>query len=225
MNQTLTDKNLMDEALMEKIIAQVLAELKKFSTAIPVELSARHVHLKQADIDKLFNGQLTRSKDLSQPGQFLSRERVRLIGPRGVIDNVAVLGPARKESQVEISLTDARILGIQAPVRHSGDIENTPGIVLSSHRGIVGIDNGVIVAGRHIHMPEKDAERFHVKDGDLVKVRMNSSRPVVLENVLVRVRNDFNLSMHIDFDEGNACGWEQGVPGTIVNNREKAVEL
>ena len=223
----------MDKTIIEKIVAQVLAELAAKPTAIPVELSARHVHLAQADIDALFDGHLTPAKDLSQPGQFLSKERVRLIGPKGVIDNVAVLGPARPESQVEISLTDARILGIDTPVRQSGEIKDTPGIVLSSHKGIVGLAQGVIVAGRHIHMPAKDAAGFNVKDGDLIKVRMNSSRPVVMEDVLVRVSDSFNLAMHIDFDEGNACGWKQGVPGTIVakvpgtivTNQEKAVEL
>lgn len=208
----------MDTSTIEKIVTRVLAELGNMPGAIPVELSARHVHLSQADIDTLFGfgEKLTPAKELSQPGQFLSKERVRLIGPRGVIDNVAVLGPARPESQVEISLTDARILGMDTPVRQSGEIKDTPGIVLSSHKGIVGLDQGVIVAGRHIHMPAKDAARFNVKDGERVKVRMNSSRPVVMEDVLVRVSDRFNLAMHIDFDEGNACGWKQGVPGTIV---------
>ncbi|MCP4119090.1 MAG: phosphate propanoyltransferase [Desulfobacteraceae bacterium] len=217
----------MDKTAIEKIIKQVLAELGKTSDAIPVELSARHVHLSRADMDTLFGfgENPTPAKELSQPGQFLSKERVRLIGPRGVIDNVAVLGPARPESQVEISLTDARILGIDTPVRQSGEIEDTPGIVLSSHKGIVGLDQGVIVAGRHIHMPAKDAARFNVRDGDRIKVRMNSSRPVVMEDVLVRVSDRFNLAMHIDFDEGNACGWKQGVPGTIVTNQEKVVEF
>ena len=113
------------------------------------------------------------------------------------------------------------MLGVDAPIRQSGDLENTPGLVLSSHNGIVGLDRGVIVAGRHVHMKKKDAERLNVNDREIIKVRMNSSRPVVMEDVLVRVDDDFNLAMHMDFDEGNACGWKQGMPGTIVSTQGK----
>ncbi len=209
----------MDKTIIDRIVSQVLAEINAASAAIPVELSARHVHLSQEHIDALFKGKLTPEKPLSQPKQFVSKERVRLIGPKGVIDNVAVLGPARKESQVEISLTDARILGVEAPIRQSGDLDNTPGLVLSSHNGIVGLDRGVIVAGRHVHMKKEDAQRFNLKDRETIKVRMNSARPVIMEDVLVRVDDDFNLAMHMDVDEGNACGWKQGVPGTIVSTQ------
>lgn len=214
----------MNEALVQHILETVMARLDHGPPAIPVELSARHAHLSQADIDQLFSGTLTVEKELSQPGQFLCRERVRLIGPKGVIDNVALLGPAREKSQVEISLTDARILGVDAPVRQSGDIASTPGIVLASSTGIVGLEDGVIVAGRHIHMPGENARQLHLRDGDRVKVHIDSKRPVIMEDVLVRVSDDFKLSMHIDFDEGNGCGWEKGTCGTIVPKKEYSLE-
>ena len=209
----------MDTSIISKIADQVIAELRRLTPSVPVELSARHAHLSQKDIDTLFKGQLTYAKPLSQPGQFLSKERVRLIGPKGVLDNVAVLGPARPESQVEISLTDARVLGISAPVRNSGDVNETPGIILASANGIVGLEKGVIVASRHIHMGPEDAARFGLRDKDRVRVRMESVRPVVLEDVLVRISENSDLAMHIDVDEGNACGWERGLPGIIEKDR------
>jgi len=183
---------------------------------IPVELSARHVHLSEKDALALFGGPLTHVRDLSQPGQFLCKERVRLIGPKGVMDNVAVLGPARSSSQVELSKTDARVLGIDAPVRQSGDTAGSPGLVLASEHGIVGIEEGAIVASRHIHMTPADAQRFGLKDKDMVDIRLETERPLVLEDVLVRVSDKFALAMHIDADEGNASGWKKGVDGVIV---------
>lgn len=186
------------------------------SDPIPVELSARHAHLSEADVMTLFGAPLTPARELSQPGEFLCKERVRLIGPKGVIDNVAILGPARKASQVEISKTDARSLGIDAPVRQSGDVAGSPGVILASHKGVAALQEGLIVAARHIHMTTADARRFCVADRDLVSVRLDSERPVVLEDVLVRVSDKFQLSMHIDFDEGNGSGWSSAVTGRIV---------
>lgn len=183
---------------------------------IPVELSARHAHLSEADALALFGAPLTPARELSQPGEFLCKERLRLIGPRGVIDNVAVLGPARKSSQVEISKTDARSLGIDAPVRQSGDVEGTPGVILASETNVVALEKGLIVASRHIHMTPEDARRLCVADKDLVSVRIESERPVILEDVLVRVSPGFKLSMHIDFDEGNGSGWNKTVYGVIT---------
>ncbi len=184
--------------------------------AIPVELSARHAHLSEKDALALFGAPLTPARDLSQPGQFLCKERVRLIGPKGVMDNVAVLGPSRSASQVEISKTDARMLGVEAPVRQSGDTAGTPGIILASQTGIVGLEDGLIVALRHIHMTPEDAGRFGLRDNDLVSVRLDGDRPVILEKVLVRVSDKFRLSMHIDSDEGNGSGWKTGVCGRII---------
>lgn len=183
---------------------------------IPVELSARHAHLSEADVMALFGAPLNPARELSQPGEFLCKERVRLIGPKGVIDNVAVLGPARKSSQVEISKTDARILGIDAPVRQSGDVEGTPGVILAAEKGVTALERGLIVASRHIHMTPEDARRFGVSDKDLVSVRIESARPLILQDVLVRVNPNFKLSMHIDFDEGNSAGWDKNTYGVIV---------
>ena len=183
---------------------------------IPVELSARHAHLSEADAIALFGAPLTPARDLSQPGQFLCKERVRLIGPKGVMDNVAVLGPSRGASQVELSKTDARVLGIDAPVRLSGDIAGTPGIILASQTGIVGLEQGVIVAARHIHMTPEDAQRLGVFHNDSVSVHLDTERPLTLENVLVRVSDKFKLAMHIDADEGNSSGWKNGAVGRIT---------
>lgn len=208
------------------VLKNVLKELKEETPkapacavsdeTIPVELSARHVHLSEADAMELFGHALTPVRELSQPGQFLAKERVRLIGPKGVMDNVAVLGPSRRSSQVEVSKTDARILGVDAPVRQSGDTKGSPGIIMASQSGIVGLEEGVIVASRHIHMSPEDARRFCVSDMDRVCVHLDSERPVTLEDVLVRVHPEFKLAMHIDPDEGNGSGWNSKVTGRIV---------
>ena len=190
------------------------------TAVVPVEVSARHVHLSERDAVALFGGPLTPVRELSQPGQFVCEERVRLIGPKGVIDNVAVLGPARPVSQVEISKTDARTLGTEAPVRQSGRTAGTPGIILASQTGIVGLEEGVIVAARHIHMSPADAQCFGVADNDVVCVRLEGERPVVLEEVLVRVDEAFRLAMHIDPDEGNSSGWKKGVSGQIIGKKD-----
>ena len=220
------------QALVEGIVRTVLAESNAgrrppchepapgnvcHVDVIPVELSARHAHLSEEHALELFGAPLTPARELSQPGQFLCKQRVRLIGPRGVMDNVAVLGPSRNCSQVEISRTDARILGVEVPVRQSGAITGTPGIIIASETGIVGLEEGLIVAMRHIHMSCEDAARFGVVDNDLIAVRLNGERPVVLENVLVRVSASFRLALHIDADEGNSSGWNKNVTGTIVS--------
>jgi propanediol utilization protein len=212
--------------VMEEVIKGVVGQLKTEAThvsvskgtgePIPVELSARHVHLSEQDALELFGKPLTPVRELSQPGQFLCEERVRLIGPKGVMDNVAVLGPARSASQVEISNTEARTLGVKAPVRQSGDVAGTPGIILASQTGIVGLEEGVIVAARHIHMSPEDGEKYGVKDNDRVSVRLESERPVILEDVIVRISPSFKLAMHIDPDEGNSAGWNKSVKGKIV---------
>lgn len=183
---------------------------------VPVEISARHVHLSAADALALYGEMLRHDRPLSQPGQYLTTTRVRLIGPKGVMDNVAVLGPEREVSQVELSKTDARVLGINPPVRQSGDIKDTPGIILASSTGIVGLECGVMVASRHIHMHTTDALRMGLKDKDMVNVRLETERPMVLEHVLVRVSDNFTLAMHIDADEGNSSGWKPGTMGTII---------
>lgn len=203
----------------ERTVDAPCVDTPRVDTPIPVELSARHAHLSEADALALFGAPLTPVRELSQPGQFLCQERVRLIGPKGVMDNVAVLGPARGSSQVEISKTDARILGVDVPVRQSGDIADTPGIILASQTGIVGLEHGLIVASRHIHMSPEDARHFGVADTDLVCVRLDGERPLILEDVLVRVHENFRLALHIDPDEGNSSGWKNGVAGTIIGRK------
>ncbi len=182
---------------------------------IELEASARHVHLTEADALALFGHGLTKKRDLSQPGQYVCEERVTLLGPKGSLERVAVLGPARKESQVEISLTDARVLGVEAPVRLSGDVQNTPGIRLRGDVGEVTLCRGLIAAQRHIHMTPKTAALHGVQHGDMVRLQCLTSRPLILENVAVRVSENFATYAHLDFDEANACGFQKGDFGRI----------
>lgn len=217
----MNEQALMD--IVQGVVKSVLAGMPPATDAcshavdpVPVELSARHAHLSEQDALTLFGAPLTPVRELSQPGQFLCKERVRLIGPKGVMDNVAVLGPSRASSQVEISRTDARALGIEAPVRQSGDTTGTPGIILASQSGVVGLEEGVIVASRHIHMSPEDAARFGVSDQSKVRVRLDGERPLILEDVLVRVHPQFRLALHIDSDEGNSFGWKPGAVGHLV---------
>ncbi|MDD4774028.1 MAG: phosphate propanoyltransferase [Eubacteriales bacterium] len=176
------------------------------SNKVIVETSARHVHLTEAQIAILFGegAALTRKKDLSQPGQFACDERVTLVGPKRSIQNVIILGPARSAGQVEISFTDARTLGIEAPVRESGDIEGTPGIKITGPKGEIQLDRGVIVAKRHIHMTPEDAVKFGVADKQTVSLKIDSVRSAVLGDLVVRVSPKFAAAVHIDTDESNA---------------------
>ena len=178
---------------------------------LPIALSNKHIHLSQADIDVLFGQgyELTHKKDLSQPGQFACEEMVEVVGPKGST-KMRVLGPARPESQVEVSLADARGLGIAVPVRQSGDTEGTPGCKLVGPKGEVEMTKGVIVAARHIHMSLEDAERFGVKDQDIVSVQTQGERALLFNNVLVRANAAFALEMHVDLEEGNAAGVKNG---------------
>ena len=183
---------------------------------IPLEASGRHVHVTKEQALTLFGHDLTEKRPLSQPGQFLSHERVTVAGPKGEFHNVAVLGPARKEAQVEISLTDGRTLGITPPVRLSGDVKNTPGVRLIGAYGQVELNQGVIAAQRHIHMSPEDARRFGVSDGQKVSLKTYTGRPLIFENVPVRVKPDFATYAHLDYDEANACGLKDGDLGRIV---------
>ena len=197
------------EALAEQIVRRLTVE---------VEASGRHVHLSRTDLDTLFGPgfQLTRVKDLSQPGQFVCAQRVTLEGPKGSIPNVVVLGPERKESQVEISLTDGVVLGITPPVRLSGDIGGTPGITLRNGDRVLRLDRGLIAAKRHIHMTPEDAARFGVENGREVRLKCLTQRPLTLEGVEVRVSPQFATFAHIDYDEANACGFKKGDRALIL---------
>ncbi len=179
---------------------------------LPIAMSNRHIHLSKEDVETLFGEgyELTQLKDLSQPGQFACEEKVDAVGERGTIKGIRVLGPTRPETQLEISVSDAFTLGVKPVVRQSGDIEDTPGLKLVGPKGEVEIDKGVIVASRHIHMHTSDAERFDVKDKDIVRVRVGGPRGVVFENVLARVSDKFALEMHVDIEEGNAAGVKNG---------------
>ncbi len=180
---------------------------------IPVAISAHHVHLTQATIERLFGDHhvLSPLRPLSQPGQFAARETVTLAGPRGRIDEVRVLGPPREADQVEISRSDARILGVDPPLRLSGNLAETPGLTLVGPRGQMPLHCGVVCALRHIHMSPEDAKRFGVSDRDVVEVEIaNPIRPTIFGEVIVRVSPRYSLELHLDTDEGNAAGVERG---------------
>lgn len=194
---------------------------------IPIAVSARHVHLRQETVEALFGEgyQLTKYRDLSQPGQYACKELVTLIGPKNRIERVRILGPTRDKDQVEISRTDEYLLGIDAPVRASGHTENSPGIILEGTEGRrVELKEGVICAWRHIHMEPENAEIFGVKDRDVVQVEVqNRERSLIFGDVLVRVSPDYRLEMHIDTDEGNAAELTSGDIGALVPTSETAV--
>jgi len=184
-----------------------------------VETSARHVHLTESDFKVLFgaNATLTHKKDLSQPGQFACVERVTVVGPKKELSGVSILGPFRKASQVELSATDARSIGLEIVIRESGDLKGTSGCKLIGPMGELELLEGVIVAKRHIHATVKDAEELGVKDKDIVKVEVNTpERSLVFGDVVVRVSDTYALAMHIDTDESNAAGMVPGVMGRIV---------
>ena len=198
---------------------QLLVSMKEdeADSPIPVEISAHHVHLSQSDVEKLFGPghQLTPEHELSQPGQFACAEKVHLVGPKGRIANVRVLGPTRKETQVEIAMTEQFKVGIQPPIRQSGDLVNTPGITLEGPYGTAVIERGVVCAQRHIHMTPEDAMRFRVRDNYVVRVRLEGERELIFGDVVVRVNPAFRLAMHIDTDEGNAANIKTGMLGYI----------
>lgn len=178
---------------------------------IPIEISARHVHLSKEDARILFgeNYQFKILKELSQTGQFSYEETVKLVGSKEELENVRYLGPFRDKTQVEISETDARKLGIDSPIRASGDLAGTPGVKIIGPKGEVGLKEGVIIALRHIHMDPENAKKLGIKDGDKVKVDINGIRDLIFESVLARVRPDFKLAMHLDTDEANAAGIDE----------------
>ena len=186
---------------------------------IPIETSARHIHLSREDFDTLFGPgkDLTPKKYLSQPGQYLAEERVTITGPRGTFKNVGIIGPLRSATQLEVSATDCRKLGIPAVIRQSGDIEGTPGMTVSTELATVVKEKGAIVAKRHIHMTPIEAMRMHVKDNEEVFVIIESNnRSLIFANVVVRVSKNFRLAMHLDTDEANAFAGDDDTFGVIL---------
>lgn len=186
---------------------------------ILVETSARHIHISPEDLKILCgeNSELEVRAMLSQPGQYASNTRLQVVGPKGSFPSVTILGPTRKESQVEVSLTDARVLGLTVPVRESGDIEGTPGIKLIGPKGEVTLTKGLIVAKRHVHMTPSDAALFNVQNSEVVQIKVKSGdRSLIFDDVVIRVREDFALAMHIDTDEANAAGICGEVFGELI---------
>ena len=197
------DINALTQAVMKRLFVEL-------------EASGRHVHVTREQAMALFGHSLTPARPLSQPGQFLAKERLTVAGPKGEFRQVAVLGPERKAAQVEISLTDGRQLGLTPPVRLSGDVENSPGCRLIGPAGEITIGQGVICAQRHIHMTPEDAARFGVADKQTVKLQTLTNRGVIFEDTVVRVSSQFATYAHLDYDEANACGLEKGDFGRIV---------
>ncbi|MDR2187356.1 MAG: acetate/propionate family kinase [Azonexus sp.] len=195
----------------------LLAARAEALPAIPIEISAHHVHLSQADVEALFGPghQLTPLHELSQPGQYSCEEKVDLVGPKGRIANVRVLGPTRKETQIEIAMTEQFKLGVLPPIRQSGDLVGTPGLTLEGPQGSVALERGVICAQRHIHMSLEDARRFHVQNNNVVRVRVEGDRELIFGDVVVRADPSYRLAMHIDTDEGNAGHIHTGMLGHI----------
>ena len=198
---------------MDRLAEQIVARL-----TIEIEASGRHVHLSRPDLEVLFGAgyQLNRTRELSQPGQFACAERVCLEGPKGSLKNVVILGPERSESQVEISLTDAVALGITPPVRISGDTRGTPGLTIRHGERMLHLSHGLVVAKRHIHMTPEDAARFGVVDKQNVRLKCFTARPLIFEDVEVRISTKFSTVVHIDYDEANACGFQKGDRGLIL---------
>lgn len=186
---------------------------------ILIETSARHVHLSQEDLEALFgNGYtLNKRKDLSQPGQYVCNEKVTIEGPKRSLSNVSIIGPVRKHTQVELSATDARSVGIDAPIRESGHLDNAPGCRITGPNGTLDINNCVIIPKRHIHFRPEDAAKANVSDGQVVSVKVSSDeRALIFSDVVVRVSENFAPAMHIDTDESNAAMAKPGTLGEII---------
>ena len=188
------------------IIKEVLEEV--ISDDVVIGDSNRHIHLSQKDLDTLFGEgyKLSKMKDMKQPGQFATNEKLDIVGPKGKFSGVGIIGPVRKETQVEISITDSFKLGLTPPIRQSGDLEGTPGIKIVGPKGEIEIPRGVIVAGRHIHMPKYIADIRGYKNGEIVKVETYGERKIIMCNVVLRVSDKMAKEMHIDVDEANAAG-------------------
>ncbi|MEQ6853670.1 phosphate propanoyltransferase [Lysinibacillus capsici] len=217
----------MQENLVQKIVEEVLQQVLKNQSSpphdgkIPIGVSARHVHLAQAEVEQLFgeNYQLTPKFELSQPGQFAAEETVVIAGPKGSIERVRILGPARSLSQVEVSWTDAMKLGLKPPLRISGDIQGSSPVTLIGPKGSVVLNEGLIIAQAHIHMSPADSARFQVVDGQSVQIKVEGIRPIILSNVVIRVSERYRLEMHIDTDEANAGLIQQGTLAEIVHHQ------
>ena len=211
-------------AAIADIVKKVISELDTSDTGneIPVGISNRHIHLSREDLETLFGKgyELTPMKDLSQPGQYACKETLTLIGPSmRPIENVRVLGPLRKSSQVEISMTDSFVLKVKPPVRESGKTAGSAPVTIIGPKGIVSLKEGCIIANRHIHMSPADAQRFGVKDGDYINVdAFGGTRKTRWYDVQIRVNEQFRLEMHVDTDDANAVGFKNGSTVTVAKD-------
>jgi putative phosphotransacetylase len=209
----------MDREKIKELVQEVVKNsLQQSAKMVPIAASNRHIHLSEAHVERLFGRgyRLQKQKELSQPGQFAAKETVTLIGPKGKIEKVRVLGPARGDTQVEVSFFDGFTLGVKPPLRQSGNIQGTESITIQGPRGQLALKEGLICAARHIHMHPSDAETFGVSDGDLVQVKVDGERGVIFSNVLIRSSERYKLEMHIDLDEANAAGVQNGKLGEII---------
>lgn len=209
--------NVIDD-IVNEVLKQIGEVLPNKDKTFVIEGSGRHVHLCRQDIERLFGEgyELTKVKELSQPGQFACQERVNLVGPKGMLTNVVILGPEREHSQVEVSLTDARLLGVKAPTRESGDLKGSAGIIIVNKDRHIALEEACIVAKRHVHVAEADAARLGVTNGQIVKVKIHTDRPLIFDDVVIRVSPKYQTFMHIDFDEANACDLKNGDLGEII---------
>lgn len=204
--------------IMEELAARGIQVMEEPPEIVPISVSARHVHLTRTDMDILFGkgSNLTIQKKLSQPGQFAANEKVTVKGPKGIIENVRVLGPLRSSTQIELSASDARRIGVQAVVRQSGDLEGTPGVMILGSAGSIETEKGCIIAERHIHMTPDLAEMLNLKNGQQVSVEIGGKRGGIFRHVSIRVRPDYAYDMHIDTDEANAYQIGAGTKGKII---------
>ena len=215
-----SEKDIRD--IVASVVAQTaIAPAASACQTVPVEISARHVHLTREAVDKLFGAgyKLTPKRDLSQPGQFLSEERVKIVTRKGELDNIAVLGPERQAVQVELSMTDARALGIKAPIRLSGDLNGAADVIIIGPKGMIEAKGSAIIARAHLHMTPQDAQCYGVNNGEKVAIRMDTDRPMTINDVEVRVSSTSRLAVHIDFDEANAAALSGDGQGFLIKGR------
>ncbi len=197
---------------LRKVVEEAVREAVRPRMLVPVGISARHIHLTREDLARLFGHgyELTVKKELSQPGQYAAEETLDIIGPKGTLRHVRILGPLRSHTQIEVSQSDLRTLGLSAPVRSSGDTDGTPGVTLEGPCGRITTADGVIIADRHVHLSLQEAAQFHLKDGDYVTIRIDGVKCGTMGHVLVRASENFRKDFHIDTDDANAFLLKQG---------------
>ena len=211
--------DLIVDELLKRLSKDTNSMIQSQDETILVEASGKHIHLSQEHVEMLFGKgyELKKVRELSQPGQYLCEEKVMVIGPKGVLNKVSVLGPVRSQTQVELSLSDAVSAGIKVPVRMSGDVKGSAGAIIATSNAAIVLKEGVIAAKRHIHMTPKDAKKFGVEDKEVLQVKVGcEERGLIFDNVVVRVNASYETAMHIDYDEANGCGFMKNMRARIV---------